>query len=81
MKVFATIGVLILALIFLPVIGFWLSYFGGWLVSLVLGPTLCEALNTTFGTTRFTPEMLPWIAGALGWIGSYFKTVNTSYTK
>ena len=66
------IGLAIL-LIFMPFISYWLSYFGGWLTSLVIGNTLCDALNMTFATVRFTPEMLPEMAGALGWVGSFFK--------
>lgn len=38
----------------------------------IIDNTLCNALNTCFGTTRFEP----WIAGALGWIGGYFKSSN-----
>ena len=66
------IGLAVL-LIFMPFISYWLSYFGGWLASIVIGETLCNALNTLFGTLRFHPEMLPQMAGALGWIGSFFK--------
>ena len=60
-------------LIFMPFISYWCAYFGGWLASIVIGDTLCNALNTLFGTLRFHPEMLPQMAGALGWIGSFFK--------
>ena len=59
--------------IFMPFISYWCAYFGGWLASIVIGDTLCNALNTLFGTLRFHPEMLPQMAGALGWIGSFFK--------
>ena len=79
---FAFIGAvatLILSIMIMPFINFWLAYFGGWIASLVIGGPLCNALNTIFGTARFDPNMIPWIAGGLGWIGSYFKTrVNTS---
>lgn len=66
------IGLAVL-LIFMPFISYWCAYFGGWLASIVIGDTLCNALNTLFGTLRFHPEMLPQMAGALGWIGSFFK--------
>lgn len=42
----------------------------------IIGKTLCNALNTCFGTTRFEPWTIPWVAGALGWIGGYFKSSN-----
>ena len=60
-------------LFFMPFISYWLSYFGGWLASIVIGETLCDSLNLTFATVRFTPDQLPRIAGALGWVGSFFK--------
>ena len=72
---------LILSIVIMPFINFWLAYFSGWVTSLVVGESLCTALNTIFNTTRFIPSMIPWIAGGLGWIVSYFKTsvnVNTN---
>ena len=75
------VATMILLVVIMPFINFWLAYFGGWIASLVVGGPLCEALNTMFGTTRFIPSMIPWIAGGLGWIVSYFKTsvkVNTN---
>ena len=68
------VATMILLVVIMPFINFWLAYFGGWIASLVVGGPLCEALNTMFGTTRFVPTIIPWIAGGLGWIGSYFKT-------
>ena len=67
------VATMILLVVIMPFINFWLAYFGGWIASLVVGGPLCEALNTMFGTTRFVPTMIPWIAGGLGWMGSYFK--------
>ena len=75
------VATMIFFVVIMPFINFWLAYFGGWIASLVVGGPLCEALNTMFGTTRFVPTMIPWIAGGLGWIVSYFKTsvnVNTN---
>ena len=85
MKTFFTfieaVATMILLVVIMPFINFWLAYFGGWIASLIVGGPLCEALNTMFGTTRFVPTIIPWIAGGLGWIGSYFNTrinVNTN---
>lgn len=68
----------VLLVIIMPFINFWFCYFGGWIASLVIGGPLCNALNTLFNTTRFEPSMLPWIAGALGYVGGFFKNINTS---
>ena len=65
----------------LPFISFWLSYFGGWICKITIGNTLVKALNMLFNTAYFTKDMIPWIAGALGWIGGFFKSVNTSKSK
>lgn len=74
--IFGTLILIIIGIIVMPFISFWLSYFGGWITMKIIGNTLCNALNTCFGTTRFEPWMIPWVAGALGWIGGYFKSSN-----
>ena len=69
---------LVVAMMFIgPAIIFWICYFSDWIAKVVFGTTLANALNTLFGTTRFTPDMLPLAAGALGWIGSFFKNIRT----
>ena len=65
-------------LIIAPFISYWCAYFGGWIASITIGGVLCNSLNTLFDTTRFTPNMLPQMAGALGWIGSFFKVIHAS---
>ena len=65
----------------LPFISFWASYFGGWICKITIGNTLVKSLNMLFNTAYFTKDMIPWIAGALGWIGGFFKSVNTSKSK
>ena len=66
------LGVIVMAVLFI-------CYFGGWLCKITFGPTLCNALNTLFNVSFFAPEKLPLMAGALGWIGGYFK--NNSISK
>ena len=78
--IFGVIGVIILMIVVMPFIHFWLAYFGGWIAMHVIGNPLTNALNTLFNTTYFHKEMLPMMAGALGWIGGFFKSV-TSTTK
>ena len=77
-EIIGLIAFIIVLFIFAPWVSYWLAYFGGWITSLVVGATLCDALNTLLDTTRFTPDMLPQMAGALGWIGSFFKSVSTA---
>lgn len=63
-------------LFFGPMIGFGLSYVGGWICKVTFGPTLCHGLNTLFNVTYFAPDKIPLIAGALGWVGGFFKSIN-----
>ena len=75
-KIIGGMAVIIGLILILPFISFWLSYFGGWVCKVTIGNTLVKALNILFNTTYFTTEMIPWIAGALGWIGGFFKTIQ-----
>lgn len=75
-KIIGRMAVIIGLILILPFISFWLSYFGGWICKITIGNTLVKALNILFNTTYFTTEMIPWIAGALGWIGGFFKTIQ-----
>lgn len=74
--IFGTLILIIIGIIVMLFISFWLSYLGGWITMKIIDNTLCNALNTCFGTARFEPWMIPWVAGALGWIGGYFKSSN-----
>lgn len=76
---FTLIGAVVAAIaivIIMPFVIFWCAWLGGWIASHVIGNQLCYALNALFKTNHFTPEMIPWFAAALGWIGGYFKTVS-----
>lgn len=71
-----TIGIIVLAAIFIvfyPFLLFWVGYFSGWLAKLVIGTKLAAAFNVAFHTSYFTAEMLPMIGGALGWVSAFFK--------
>lgn len=72
----ALIGGLI-TIIFGGLIGFWCSYFEGWLAMKIFGNILTESLNILFHTEYFEKDMLPYIAGALGFIGGFFKASRT----
>lgn len=76
----ALIGCLtvILILIFSPVITFFCGWFGGWMLMKIIGDAVASGFNTLFGTSRFTPDMLPIVCGSLALIGSCFKSTNTN---
>lgn len=75
-KVVIFIGTIILV-IAMPFLMFWFGYFDGWLFKLLVGNQLTDCLNKTFNVTYFTPDILPKVGGALGFIGGFFK-VNSS---
>ena len=69
------LGVMLLIFI-APLIGFWVAYFCGWIAKITFGTKLAAALNMLFQTTYFTKDMIPTVAGALGWIGGFFKSTT-----
>lgn len=75
------IATVVCVALIIPFVSFWISYFGGWLCSLVIGDTLANALNTLFNTTHFTKDIIPICAGALGWVGGYFQSSNIKFNK
>lgn len=81
MTVVGAVVVICVLFVIMPFISFWLAYFGGWIAKLVIGTKLAAALNILFNTTYFTAEMLPMVAGALGWVGSFFKSTTTIKNK
>ena len=70
-----TLGAILLIFI-IPLIGFWVAYFCGWIAKITFGTKLAAALNMLFQTTYFTKDMIPMVAGALGWIGGFFKSTT-----
>ena len=70
--------VFVLGLIFLlailvilePLVIFWLGYFSGWITKIMIGDKICKAFLVAFGVS-IDPSILPWI-------GSFFKSIQTS---
>ena len=65
----------ILLVILIPFLGFWLSYFMGWVASKLVGDELIKAFSM-FDIT-ISKDMIPWIAGLFGWIATFFKSVTS----
>ena len=81
MKNFVIIIGLVILCIIEPIIIFCAGWFGGWILMKIVGGAVVTGLNTLFGTTRFMPELIPVVCGALAVIGSYFKTSISSSSK
>ena len=75
-KLIGVIGTVLLVLIFWPWIGFWLCYFEGWLAKLMIGKYIVEWF--TLFNINLPLEKIPLFAGVLGWIGGFFKGINTA---
>ena len=75
--IIGAVGLLLLIILIVPFICFWGGYFGGWVAKIIIGDPLCRALNILFDTKYFVKDMLPWLGGALAWIGHYFRSTNT----
>lgn len=72
---------LIIVLIFGPALCFLFGWIGGWFTKITIGGILCKGLNTLFNVTFFTPNKIPIMAGALAWIGGFFKGVTQGKNK
>ena len=61
-----------------PLLYFAGGCFTGMVLKWFVGDAVVNGLNLLFDTTRFTTEMLPVTCGALGVIGSFFKTMTST---
>ena len=69
----------ILMVLLLPLLSFGGGYLTGLILKWIIGDAVVNGMNLLLNTTRFTPDMLPVVCGALGTIGSFFKSsVSTS---
>lgn len=64
-----------------PILSVLFGYLGGLIIRWIFGDIIVEALNTLFGTTRFTTGHVPMIAALLAWIGSYFRISGNKESK
>ena len=76
----AIIGIFIIAIIliiFFPLINFWVAYFFGWIVKILIGKYIVAGL--AFLNINIPLDKIPLLAGVLSWLGGFFKTVNIKY--
>ena len=67
---------LIIILIFIaPWVSFWLAYFGGWISKIVIGNYIVKGFALLGITVPL--DKIPLLAGVLGWIGGFFKSVGS----
>lgn len=64
----------IIALLLSPVLGYIEGFLTGLILKWFVGDGIVNGMNMLFNTTKFTTDMLPVVCGALGVIGSFFKS-------
>lgn len=65
--------ILVAAIFVCPILSFFGGYVTGAILEWAVGDMLVNGLNLLFNTTRFRPDMIPIICGALAVVGSFFK--------
>lgn len=73
---FSVFGIIIL-LFLMPALFFFCGWITGWIIELTIGDLCVNGLNLVFKTS-FNKTDLPMICATLEWVGSFFKTMNTS---
>lgn len=68
-------SVFLITLFILPWLGFWLSYFCGWVAKITIGKYLVAGFN--YLGFPLVLDKIPLVAGTLGWIGGFFKAITT----
>ncbi len=75
-----TLGTLALFVLLTP-LGIFFGWVTGLIVQFFCGQFVADGLNLLFGTNRFTPDAIPLIGGALGFVGAFFKTTTSTSSK
>jgi sorbitol-specific phosphotransferase system component IIBC len=76
-KIFKDIGksvVVTASIILIIPFSAFMAYLTGLVMKMFCGQLICDGMNLLFGTTRFTPELVPKMFVALGIITSWLKT-------
>jgi hypothetical protein len=76
LTVLGLISLIIVILFIAPWLSFWLAYFGGWVAKVTIGNYIVRALELI--GILITKDQIPLLAGGLGWIGGFFKTISTT---
>ena len=78
--VFIFISIIVFS-IFVPVLYYFGGWIAGWMISICIGETFADGLNTLFNVSYFTPEFLPTMCGILSVIGKFFYSVSVGGKK
>ena len=73
------IGLVAFIIFIAPWLSFWLAYFSGWIAKITIGKSLIAGLELIGLTIPI--DKIPLLAGTIGWIGGFFKSVNFARNK
>lgn len=78
-KIASLIVLIIVALLIEPWLVFWLAYCAGWFAKILIGKYIVAG----FGLLGISIpiDKIPLLAGVLGWVGSFFKSFQSSKNK
>jgi len=62
-------------------INYLFGYIGGIVIKLIVGDRIISCLNTAFGISRLTPEMIPVFCGIIAYIGAAFTNTASGKSK
>lgn len=71
-QIVSAIVIVIMLMILEPMLYLLNGFIAGWITKIVLGKFVVSTLNMMTGM-KFTPDQLPYIGAALGWISMFFK--------
>lgn len=75
LTILGLIAFIVVIIFIAPWLSFWLAYFGGWIAKITIGNYIVRALELI--GILITKDQIPLLAGGLGWIGGFFKSINT----
>ncbi len=76
LTILGLIALIVMIVFIAPWLSFWLAYFGGWIAKITIGDYIVRALELI--GILITKDQIPLLAGGLGWIGGFFKSISSS---
>lgn len=67
--------------IFVPVFYYFGGWIAGWIISICIGETFADGLNTLFNVSYFTADFLPTMCGILSVLGSFLRPLTINKDK
>lgn len=73
-QLIVTILTTIILIFIAQFISFWICYAAGWIAKITIGNALTKGLSLL--NLTILPDQIPFLAGAIGWIASFFNSTR-----